>query len=87
MFDSKIQLGSIDVTLENFSVNGKISIGLSINSQILSKFEPLLEKAIRFESNKLFGKQRIQKELDELGLMELELRKARVQKELEQLRK
>ena len=95
MFNTNIQLGTINIELdnikgtengENFSVNGKINIGISVNSQLINRIEPLLEKAVGFAQNKFVGKQRIQKALDELELMEIEVEKARLQKQLEQLR-
>ena len=96
MINNNINLGSIDITLDNisgkedgknFSVNGSISIGLSVNSQILNKFEPLITKSVEFARNKFVGKDRIQKALDECELLEIEVRKARLLKQLEQLRK
>ena len=96
MFNNNVQLGTLDINFnnikgtensENFSVNGSISIGLSINQQILNKFEPLLEKAVGFAQNKFIGKSRIQKELDELELLEIRVRKARLQKQLRDLEK
>lgn len=96
MFNTNIQLGTINIELDNikgiendknFSIDGKINIGLSINSQILTKFEPLITKSVEFARNKFVGKDRIQKALDECELLEIEVRKARLLKQLEQLRK
>ena len=96
MFNSKIQLATLDIDFNNlsglednkeFRINGSISIGLSINGSILSKLEPLVDQAIRFNTNKQIGKDRIQRELDSLELLEIELRKARLQKQLRDLEK
>ena len=95
MFNN-ISLGSIDINFNDlsgiedgnkFSVNGKISIGISINAEIINKIEPLIDRAIRFEENKQIGKNRIQKELDELELLEIRVRKARLQRQLRELEK
>lgn len=96
MFNSNISLGSIDVVFNNisglendksFKLNGSINIGISINGQLLNKVEPLLNKIIDFDTNKFVGKNKIQKSLDECELLEIEVRKARLLKQLEQLRK
>ena len=96
MFNNNISLGSIDINFNDlhgvedgkpFKIDGSISIGLSINSQLLNKIEPLLEAAVRFEENKMTGKNKIQKALDEVEMLRLEVEKARLQKQLEQLRK
>ena len=96
MFNNNISLGSLDFVFDNisgledgkrFSVNGKISIGISINAEIINKIEPLINKAIDFNINKLTGKNRIQKELDELELLEIRVRKARLEKQLRYLEK
>lgn len=96
MINNNVSIGSVDFTFNNlngtedgkrFSVNGSISIGLSINSQIINKIESLLDRAVKFEENKSVGKDRIQKSLDECELLEIEVRKARLLKQLEQLRK
>ena len=95
MFNN-ISLGSIDINIDNlsglennkeFKINGKISVGISVNSQVLNKIEPLLEAGLKFESNKLIGKQKVQRELDELELLEIQVRKARLQKQLRDLEK
>ena len=93
MFNSNIQLGTINIELDNikgtengksFAINGKINIGISVNSQLMQMIQPLMSKAVEFNNNKFIGKNRIQKELDELKLMEIEVQKARLE---EQLRK
>lgn len=96
MFNSNIQIGTINIELDNikgtengknFSIDGKINIGLSVNSQVLTKFEPLLDKAMGFEINKITGKNRIQKALDEVELLRLEVEKKRLEKQLRDLNK
>ena len=96
MFNNNISLGSIDINFNDlsgiedgkrFSVNGKISIGISVNSQLLSKIEPMVDAAIQFNKNKMTGKNKVQKELDEVELLELRVRKARLQKQLRDLEK
>lgn len=96
MFNTNIQLGTINIELDNikgtengksFAVNGKLNIGLSINSSILSKIEPLVDAAIQFNKNKMTGKNKVQKELDEVELLELRVRKARLLKQLRDLEK
>ena len=93
---TNVSLGSVDIEFNNihgiedgkqFSLNGKLSIGLSLNGQIINKIEPLLNQAIRFEENKFIGKSRIQKELDELELLEIRVRKARLERQLRDLEK
>lgn len=95
MFNN-ISLGSIDIAFNNlngtedgkrFSVNGSISIGISVNAEIINKIEPLINRAIRFEENKFIGKSRIQKALDEVELLRLEVEKKRLEKQLRDLNK
>ena len=96
MFNTKIQLATLDIDFNNikgtengksFAINGKINIGISVNSQLINRIEPLVDQAIRFEENKFAGKNRIQKELDEIELLKLKLQKARLQKQLRDLNK
>ena len=96
MFNNNISLGSIDINFNDlsgiedgnkFSVNGKISIGISINAEIINKIEPLIDRAIRFEENKFIGKQKVQRELDEIEILEAKVRKARLLKQLRDLNK
>lgn len=96
MFNSNIQIGELYVNFNNvkgtengktFAVDGSVSIGLSINSLILNKLEKLINESVRFEENKMTGKNKVQKMLDECELLEIEVRKARLLKQLEQLRK
>lgn len=96
MFNSNISLGAIDIRASNFravkngntkSINGDISVGLSINQLALDIIMPLVNKAIKYESDKMDNRAKIQKELDSLELLELEIRRARLEKELESLRK
>ena len=96
MFNNNISLGSIDINFNNikgiengkpFAVNGKLNIGVSVNSQLMQMIQPLMSKAVEFNNNKFIGKNRIQKELDEVELLRIEVEKARLQKQLDQLRK
>ena len=96
MFNTNIQLGTIDIELDNikgtengksFAINGKINIGISVNSQLINRIEPLVDQAIRFNTNKQIGKDKIQRELDELELLEIKVRKARLLKQLRDLEK
>ena len=93
---TNVNLGSVDFEFQNlhgredgkeFKIDGKISIGISLNGSILNKLEPLLNQAIRFEENKFIGKSRIQRELDEIELLKLKVEKARLQKQLRDLEK
>ena len=96
MFNTNIQLGTINIELDNikgtengksFAINGKINIGISVNSQLINRIEPLVDQAIRFNTNKQIGKDKIQRELDELELLEIKVRKARLLKQLRDLEK
>ena len=96
MFNSKIQLATLDIDFNNikgiengkpFAVNGSISIGVSVNSQLMQMIQPLLNQAARFNTNKFIGKNRIQKELDEVELLRLKVEKARLERQLRDLNK
>lgn len=96
MFNNNIQIGTLDITLDNisglendkeFKLNGSINVGLSVNSQILNKFELLLESMVRFGQSKIVGKGKVQRELDEVELLRLKVEKARLLKQLRDLNK
>lgn len=93
---TNVNLGSVDFEFQNlhgredgkeFKIDGKISIGLSINGSILNKLEPLFDQVIRFNTNKQIGKDRIQRELDEIELLRLKVQKARLERQLRDLEK
>ena len=96
MITNNISLGSIDINFNDLhgvedgkpiEIDGSISLGLSINGSILNKLEPLFDQVIRFNTNKQIGKDRIQRELDEIELLRLKVQKARLERQLRDLEK
>ena len=92
---SNTQIGTFDIEIDlhgkkdnkPVSITGHVNIGLSVNNKILEMVQPLLEAGLKFESNKLIGKQKVQRELDEVELLRLKVEKARLLKQLRDLEK
>ena len=95
-FNTTAEIGNIVINFDNLvsvedgvksSLNGKIKVGVDINSTLAEMAMPALRQLAEFAAVKANNQTKIQQKADELEMLKLELEILKVKREMNELNK